>query len=828
MSLAPGDKLGPYEILAAIGKGGMGEVYKAHDPRLNRDVAIKVSAERFSERFGREARVIASLNHPNICTLFDIGPNYLVMEYIEGDSPKGPLPLATVLDFARQMADALDAAHEKGITHRDLKPANLKVTPDGRLKVLDFGLAQIAPIARADSSADNSPTLTIGMTEVGMILGTAAYMAPEQAKGKSVDKRADIWAFGVVLHELTTGRRLFQGSDVTDVLASVLKDQPLFDQLPSQLVPLLKCCLQKDPKQRLRDIADAAVLLDTPPPADVRVESRRGSWIPSAVAAVSTVALIALAALWLRPGPLPEVTRFQIYAPPGSSLPVGTPAPSPDGRLIAYTVADAAGVGRIHLRRMDRTGTTVLPGTEGAFHPFWSPDGRSIAFVADNAMKRVDIDGGFPRVLLEGVTGPWHGDWNQQGEILAALGGISRLSARSNGGATTIITSPAGHPAFLPDGKRILFRSESDKGYVIHLSALDAKNADPTTAPIVLESDSAPLLASIPNGKVYLLYIRGPDLFAVEFDPAVGKVIGDPVVIVPNIGRVASPPVKPAVGVSRSGVLAFQSGGEQAGGELTWWDRAGKPQGKIPLQSAAQWVSFSPDGLSLATRQTNDFWVTDLARGTSTRITTGSRSFAGAWSPDGKRIAFSRSNKMMAVNVDGSGEETLVEQTGTVHAWFAGGLLAYDGTQLSLFSLPPKGPPTPLAQNIVASTVSPDGKFFAYASRPSARLEVFVQAMPPATGRTQVSVNGGNQPHWRRDGKELYFASPDGAIMAVDITLAEKPTIGIPHELFRVPGLITGWDVFPDGKRFLFWTPSGGNGDSPITVVLNWWAELGK
>jgi tRNA A-37 threonylcarbamoyl transferase component Bud32 len=821
MPLIAGDKLGPYEILAPIGAGGMGEVYKARDTRLGREVAIKTSAVHFSERFEREARVVASLNHPNICTLFDIGPNYLVMEYIEGESPKGPLPLATVLDFARQMADALDAAHENGITHRDLKPANIKITPEGKLKILDFGLAKVEAASNVGGNAQDSPTLTMNMTQAGMILGTAAYMAPEQAKGKFVDKRADIWAFGVILHELCTGERLFEGSEVTDILASVLKDQPSFEKLPSEIVPLLKRCLQKDPKRRLRDIADAQLLLDAPPVA-ARPESPGRNWIAWAIAAALGVAAVVFAALWLRPAPPPAVTRFEIHPPAGSTLPLGTPAPSPDGRSIAYTVSDAKGTRRIYLRRMDRTEAAILPGTEDAQHPFWSPDGRSIAFFANNAMRRTEIDGGLPRVIAEGAFGAWQGDWNQYGDILISNG--QRLSA--NGGPATSVPSTVSHPAFLPDGKHFLFRD----GLTIRLGALDSKNAANTSS-LVLAAESAPLLATVPNGKTYLLFLREPDLFAVEFDLKAGQVRGDPVLIVANVGRVASPPVKPAAGVSRNnGVLAFQMNTQVESGELVWVDRAGKrSKGNLPTIPEAQWLAFSPDGRMVGTRQGADIWVTDLTRGSSTRLTTGGKSFGGVWSLDGSRIAFSADNNIMAVRVDGSGEEKLLEHAGNPVGWSAGGLVATQGLTVSLHPPPNgKGQPITFAQGAGSSTLAPGGNFLAYTSRPGNRVEVFVQALPPATGRTQISVNGGTFPHWRGDGKELFFETADGAMMAVDTTLGAKFTAGIPHELFRFPAAATVWDVTPDGQRFLMWTPPKTAADTPITVVMNWWTELGK
>lgn len=802
----------------------MGEVYRARDTRLDREVAIKVSAERFSERFDREARVVASLNHPNICALYDVGPNYLVMELIEGESPKGPLPLATVIDYAKQLAAALDAAHEKGITHRDLKPGNLKVTPDGRLKVLDFGLAKLTAPG-PEVPLEHSPTIVSGVTQAGLILGTAAYMSPEQAKGRAVDKRADIWAFGVVLYELVTGKALFHGDDVTDVLASVLRDQPNLEELPPQLAPLIKNCLQKDSKLRLRDIADSRLLLDPPvAAAPVLQEPGRSSVMPWIAAAVLGVAALVFAYLWLRPGPPPELTRFQIHAPPGMTLPLGTPAVSPDGRSLAYVVSDDKHVNRIHLQRLDKEGTTILPGTENAMHPFWSPDGASLAFVSNNVMKRIDIAGGSPRTLIEGVTGPWHGDWGENDDILFTSINLNRLSARGSGASKVVLPSAGGHPAFLPGGIRFLFRSQTESKTAIRLSDLNNPKAD---GPVVVEADSAPTLARTPKGT-YLLYLQEPDLFAVEFDVKAGTIQGSPFVLIPHIGQVASPPVKPAVGVSRNGVMAYQAGGFDAG-ILTWFDRAGKSQGTIAVESGAQWLRFSPNGSQVASRQSGDFWIIDLARGASTRLTRTGRNSGGAWSPDGKQLAFGRENsKMFAVNVDGSGEVAMSENAQTPRGWSADGFIMLRVSDL-LFQPKGNAKPVALTNGMAANNpaFSPDGKFVAYAARPSTRPEVFIQALPPGNGRIQVSLNGGNAPRWRGDGHELFFLTPSSTIMAVDVQTGEKIQAGIPHELFTpLIGDVNAWDVTPDGKRFLVWQGSNIQTDNPITVVLNWWVGL--
>src|SRR5579863_5887726 len=384
MSFSPGDKLGPYEILAAIGAGGMGEVYRARDSRLGRDVAIKTSAERFNERFEREARAIAALNHPNICHVYDVGENYLVMELIEGESPQGPLPLETVLSYARQIAEALDAAHEKGIVHRDLKPGNIKVTPDGTVKVLDFGLAKVGGISKPQS--DDSPTITMAATEAGMILGTAAYMSPEQARGKAVDKRADIWAFGVVLYELLTGKRPFGGETLTDTFVSVVKEDPDWELLPVQVRSLVKRCLEKDPKRRLRDIGDVMLLLEAQPaqtasPAPPPSSTLRPRLV-SAFAILVTFALIGLAIVHFRPAPAGPTVRFKASLPEDVSFAdVGSIALSPDGSKLAFLGVGSDGIARVWVRALDSLEARPLPGSETiatSVPLFWSPDGRFV------------------------------------------------------------------------------------------------------------------------------------------------------------------------------------------------------------------------------------------------------------------------------------------------------------------------------------------------------------------------------------------------------------------------------------------------------------------
>jgi len=435
MSLAAGTTLGPYEILAPIGAGGMGEVYRARDTRLNRDVAIKVSQERFSDRFEREARAVAALNHPNICHLYDVGPNYLVMELIEGQSPKGPLPLEKALEYARQIADALEAAHEKGIVHRDLKPANIKITPEDKVKVLDFGLAKTIQSDGQSYSSEDSPTFTINLTQAGVILGTAAYMSPEQARGKTVDKRADIWSFGVVLHELLTGHRPFQGEDLSETLASVMKDQPDLGAVPAKVRRLLESCLEKDPKKRLRDIGDAWRLLEDPAPASPK-PPRKWMWAAALLALIaSAVAIFDLT----RPSPPAEPYRLSINPPPGLKFEFaanqGGSAISPDGRKLAFVAGD-----ELWIRPLDSDTAAKVPGTQAAYYPFWSPDQRSIAFFVHAKLMRTDLPSGPVTELAQLETSGRCGSWNAEGAILLAETLLPIFRVPSTGGKPVALT----------------------------------------------------------------------------------------------------------------------------------------------------------------------------------------------------------------------------------------------------------------------------------------------------------------------------------------------------------------------------------------------------
>jgi serine/threonine protein kinase len=484
MPFSAGDKLGHYEVLSLLGQGGMGEVYRARDTTLKRDVALKVlpvafvrDVERMA-RFQREAEVLASLDHPNIGHIHGLvvfeDSRGLVLALIDGPTladriKAGPLPLDEAIATSKQIIEALEYAHDRGVVHRDLKPANIKITPDGVVKVLDFGLAKVLEDEPASSSPSlmNSPTMTMGHTRAGVILGTAPYMSPEQAIGRTVDRRSDIFSFGAVLYEMLSGKLAFPGATTPDVLEAVVKNDPDWSALPSStpayLRRLLERTLVKDRKTRLQAIGEARIALQeaSDEPVLQTTKATRKSRIlwPILTAASLAIAAGVLAWTYLRPVPVPEVTRFEIHAPQGTTLPLGTPAVSPDGRTIAFVASDTQQVRRLYVRQLDSVDARVLPGTEGAVHPFFSPDGRSLGFVATgNKLTRVDLAGGVPRTLAD-VGGPWHGSWSQTGTILFTASGVRQISA--NGGPPAPALAGSSHPYFLPDGKRFLARSGS-------------------------------------------------------------------------------------------------------------------------------------------------------------------------------------------------------------------------------------------------------------------------------------------------------------------------------------------------------------------------------
>jgi len=693
-TLAAGQRLGPYEILAPIGAGGMGEVYRATDTRLRREVAIKVSAARFSERFEREARVIASLNHPNICHVYDVGPNYLVMELVEGENLGGPLPIETALSYARQIAEALESAHEKGIVHRDLKPANIKVTPTGVVKVLDFGLAKAPRQPSVVGNAADSPTMTMSPTCAGMILGTDGYMAPEQAQGKPVDKRADIWAFGCVLYELLTGKQTFPGETASDCLAAVLRAEPEWSRIPTKMQPLLRRCLEKDPKHRLRDIGDALPLLDgVPEPVPAR---RRWPWAAATALAIA-LAIVGVVGWWRamrsRPGEH-RLTRLSVDLGPDALTGINlTVAISPDGRRLVFPVHGPNGKPQLATRLLDQAQFTLLPNTENGFDPFFSPDGQWLGFFDDGKLKKISLQGGAPVALCAAVN-PRGASWGENGNIVAALNLLGSLSlVPAAGGAPRAITKlragEASHlwPQFLPGGEAVVFTaSPNDIGHEdANVEAISLKTGEVT----VLQR-GAYHGRYLPSG--HLVYVHQGALFAMTLDAAhldrSGAVVQllDDLAANPLTGggqfSFSTAPSGPDAFVYLAGKGAIQNW------NLALLDGSGRIR---PLKTPPAIYSlprFSPDGRKLAFVGSGpDLYAYDLERETTTRLTTGADAQSYAWTTDGKRIVFGSSSGISWIRSDGSGEaQQLLEGQSELAPWS----FSPDGRWLTCFGNKPE------------------------------------------------------------------------------------------------------------------------------------------
>ena len=872
VSLQSGESLGPYRIESFLAAGGMGEVYRATDTRLHREVAIKVSAARFSERFEREALVIASLNHPNICRLYDVGPNYLVMELLEGPTladrvRQGALPMAEALGVARQIADALEAAHEKGRVHRDLKPANVKITPEGVVKLLDFGLATVVEepsVAGAESTLGAAP---ISSSRAGTILGTAAYMSPEQARGSAVDKRADIWSFGVVFMEILTGQQVFQGESAPETLAKVIQDEPDFGMLPdgtpAGVRKLLRRCLEKDPRRRLQAIGEARIsiedALSAPAPDGPTVRHAINSWIVASVVIVFTVLLTII---YLRQGPLPSrVIHFTVAPPDGTHFAESSPAVSPDGSRLAFT-ASAASRPVLWVRALDSTTAKQLPGTEGASQPFWSPDSRFIGFFADHQVKKIDIVSGPPQTLCEFPTSPRGGTWNRDNVILFSSGTYPIFRVSAAGGVPEPLTeSPpwlAGSPYFLPDGRHFLYIQQihaADLG--VYVSAMEpasggVRGLKPgdrlVTTPVKAVYSPAP-----GGRKGYLLYMRAAMLMAQPFDPDRLELGGEAHPIAElgmpgDVGLMLAP-----FSASTNGVLVYQNP-TVAPSQFVWFNRAGKNLGPLASVDYLSHPNLSPDGKQVIWNRPDpkhgnwDIWITDVARDVTSRFTSDpSANDFPVWSFEGKYILFASSREgnrgIFRKLSSGSGQSELVfplenfeSPTSATSRYL---LYSERGpkTKSRLWILPLEGnaKPEPLLRtsfNEMHGQFSSDGKWFAYASDETGRYETYVQRFPPSEGRWQVSGAGGAQPRWRRDGKELFYLSLEGTLMAVEIQTEGGFEAGRPKPLFQTRGpsatnLGFTYDVTGDGQRFLVNTRAIPDGNSSqIHVVVNWAAAL--
>jgi Tol biopolymer transport system component len=835
-----GDKLGPYEILSPLGAGGMGEVYKARDTRLDRFVAVKVLPEHIAARedlrarFEREARAVASLNHPNICVLHDIGPGYMVMELIEGETlaariAKGALPLDQALKYAVQIADALDRAHRAGVTHRDVKPQNIMLARDG-VKVLDFGLARSAP---KPGSAE--ATLTMALTTAGTVMGTPQYMAPEQFEGKEADARSDIWAFGAVLYEMVTGEKAFEGL------------KPL---TPAWLERLVRRCLQRDPEDRWQSMRDIVIELRTPPQEAPVAKTSRWLWV---AAAFILGALLCLAVMRSRQAPAPEQAyRNQLNPPEGGQFDLRNGfAPSPDGRTLAF-LASAPGKRGLWVRPMDGTAARLLPGTLSAVWPFWSPDGRSLAYWASGKLWRVDAAGGSPIAICDTGGGFVGGDWSPDGVIVFAGGSLGLRRVPASGGTPEPLTVPDagrgetshGWPKVLPGG-RILLRV----------------GGTPEVAGIYAISLSKPrervrLVATIGNGIYaagHLLWLRGSTLVAQRFDPERLKLSGEPRPVADPVG---------SIGVGRMLVAASSSGllvhGVEGATQLSWLDRAGQAaQSSGALGQPGAYFSFqlSPDGrrvaISRGADSGRDLWMVDVERDAWRRFTfLPGTAIYPVWSPDGRQVMFRAGSpeNLHRKEASGAGSEERVTESPNVQTptdWSRDGrlVLYYESapdTKEDLWVLPvtPDGQPEAGAKarpylrtrfNEWGGRFSPERspRWVAYASDESGRDEVYVQGFPEPRGKFQISTGGGRYPQWSPDGRELYYVSADRKFMVADMKMgADSPAPSTPRELLGVPstGLGTPYSVAPDGKRLLVQLSAGGS--QPLEVVVNWPALL--
>ena len=891
MPLASGARLGPYEIIAMIGEGGMGEVYRARDTRLNRDVALKVSKEQFSERFEREARAVAALNHPNICHLYDVGPNFLVMEFVEGETlasqiSTGPLPLDLCLKYARQIADGIEAAHDKGIVHRDLKPANIKITPDGLVKVLDFGLAKALESDLPSSVAQDSPTLSMAMTRAGMILGTAAYMAPEQAKGRPADRRADIWAFGVVLFEMLEGKQTFTGDTAAETLASVLKEPIAFSRLPGSTPPVLRRlierCLHRDPKLRLQAIGEARIILDGPleepvvvqhTPPDVTPAKQKKSWIPWSIAAVLLVALAGALAWIFKPSPPLAVTRFPFPIAEDQHFSVlsrSFMALSPDGTQLVYVASN-----RLFLRSMSELEAHEIPGTNlgaGIANPVFSPDGKSLAFLErnDRSLKRIAVTGGTavtvcPIVNLNPTAGM---SWGEDGILMAQTAqGILRISP--DGGQPEVLIAAKGNevlegPQMLPGGNAVLFTvatGTTSTGVTWDKAQVVVQTLKTSARKILVDGGSDGRY--LPTG--HLAYALGGVVFGIPFDAGRLETRGGPVGLVEGVARGDAGAAHFAF--SNNGSLIYLPGPVSTAGsgqrELALVDRKGDVDPLKGPPAAYVFPRVSRDGkwvtYEIDDGKDSSIWVYELAGGTAPRRLTlagsGSNRYP-VWSADGQRVAFQSDREgdlgiwWQRADGNGAAERLTKPEKGAAHipdSW------SPDGQYFSFseenngdsavwtYSLRDKKA-TVFAEKpgamLQRSAFSPDGKWIAYQATSQPNSRIYVRPFPRNdTLFAAPEDNDSHHPVWSPDGSGLFYIP--GADRLASVRFKAKPGVafGSPVQLPRaglttaVPTSVRTYDMMPDGQHFLGVVPAGQDqasaaGPPKLQVVLNWFEEV--
>lgn len=883
MTLTPGSRVGPYIILAPLGAGGMGEVYRATDTRLDRPVAVKVLSSRLAgdpdamARFEREAKAIAALSHPNILGIHELctydGVTVAATELLEGETLRariefggGAIPVRKALEYALQMAQGLAAAHGRGIIHRDLKPENLFITRDGRLKILDFGLAKLTTPAHAQAG---SLLTTPAETNPGTVLGTAGYMSPEQVRGEPVDARSDIFAFGAVLYEMLTGRRAFSRDTTVETMAAILKEDPPDPSgsalmLPSSLERVVRRCLEKRADERFHSAHDLGLAIEALAGASTTsreaavatTPSKRLIGWPERAAWLALAVVVVAAAVWLRPGPMPArtVSRFGIPAPPGMGFysEYGLLAISPNGRQVAFVASGADGVSRLWLRPLDSLTSRPLPGTDGGVGPFWSPDGQQLAFFANGKLMKTAIAGGEPQTLCA-VGEPGGGTWSRDGVILLVPhfeGPLKRVSAGGGDIQNETTLDPAhkesNHlwPYFLPDGKHYLFLVFGADNTGIYMGTLGSAERKTLVTGGDLNVFAAPVYA--PSG--HLLYIRGGTLMALPFDADRQEVRGAPIRVTELVEQANAG--APTYAATTDEVLVYSTGPMQQPTQVAWVDRTGRETALVGAPGTYRHrdpLSLSPDDRRAAMMQQDgsalNVWTVDLARGAFTKLTFDQFATRPVWSPDGLRLSYAVARdtppNLYIKDADGAAPDTRVFRSEIQMyptAWTTdGSALIYHVVEATtgwdIWRVGIDGAsPTALLNtrfNEREARLSRDGKWLAYQSDESGRYEVYVVPAAVSGRKWQISTSGGTLPVWRKDGRELLYRDAQGVLQSMSITTADgvfEPAVAKP--LFKLPG--DAFDVTADGQKILIIRTAGDPVSPPLTVVMNWTAGLGQ
>jgi Tol biopolymer transport system component/predicted Ser/Thr protein kinase len=860
--MGPQSFIAHYRVTSKLGAGGMGEVWRATDTKLNRDVAIKILPDVFAQdaermaRFTREAKVLASLNHPNIAAIYGVEERALVMELVEGERLKGPLSLKTALDYARQIADALEAAHEKGIVHRDLKPGNIMVTAAGMVKVLDFGLAKVADSPAGDS--ENSPTMTISPTRVGVILGTAKYMAPEQARGKTVDRRADIWAFGCVLYEMLTGRPAFDADTTTDIIAAVVTKEPDLSTVPIDARRLIASCLQKAPKQRLQAIGDWRLLVNEGEAPATPAKSRI-SWVAAGLLAVATASLAV--GLWRATRPVDHpLMRLSVDLGPTAVAGLNnTVAISPDGRRLVFPARGPDGKQQLATRLLDQAQSTLLPRTEDGMDPFFSPDGEWIGFYARGVLKKISVLGGVPVSLGSSINTIGAGaSWVGDGSIIASEGGalpLSRIppSGRDSEALTKLGPGELTHrwPQVLPDGRAVLFTA-SPSSSAMENASIEVVSLK--TGQVKIIQRGGYYGRYLPSG--HLVYVHQGALFGVKFDPDRLEMHGSPVPVVEDVAANA---------VTGGGQFDFSSTGTfvyavgktaAQAWQFAWMDTTGKTQQLPAPPGTYAMPRVSPDGRKLLFLLNGvDVAVYQIESDTTTRLTSTHQSAAPVWAPDSRHIVFESGMSFFWMRGDGAGEpQRLLASSNSPRPWS----MSPDGRRLAYFQIntdtgcdiwtlpldlsdpdhPKAGKPEPFLCAPAGGTqpmFSPDGRWIAYRDDESGSNEIYVRPFPAASGgKWQISSGGGLYAVWSKNGHQLYYEAADNRIMVVDYTVdgtvfvPRKPRLWSDKQIFYTG--TSNLDLAPDGKRFVvLQLPEpvpGEKGSVHVALLLNFFDEL--